>query len=81
MLDPPENFCRFSFPLQARLEPALAAANGVPSTHIRCKITPSLRASATFAFFIPVRLANFTAQLFKPPPFTGRVRMIWAAFL
>ena len=36
--------------------------NSVPSTHMRCMITASRRASATIAFFIPRRLAIFMAQ-------------------
>ena len=39
--------------------------NGVLSTSIRCMMTASLRASATLAFFIPLRLAIFIAQLFN----------------
>src|SRR5476651_2075289 len=36
--------------------------NSVPSTHMRCMITASRRASATIAFFIPRRLAICIAQ-------------------
>ena len=36
--------------------------NSVPSTHMRCRITASRRASATIAFFIPRRLAICIAQ-------------------
>src|SRR5437867_1899893 len=32
---------------------SLVQRNSVPSTHMRCMITPSRRASATIAFFIP----------------------------
>jgi hypothetical protein len=42
-------------------------------------MTASFRASATFAFFIPARLASFIAQLLSPPPLIGRVRMTLAA--
>jgi hypothetical protein len=39
-----------------------------------------LRASATLAFFIPLRLASFIAQLFNAvQPFSGFVRMMLAA--
>ena len=36
--------------------------NSVPSTHMRCMMTASRRASATMAFFIPRRLAICIAQ-------------------
>ena len=36
--------------------------NSVPSTHMRCMITASRRASATIAFFFPRRLAICIAQ-------------------
>ena len=36
--------------------------NSVPSTHMRCMITASRRASATIAFFIPRCRAIFIAQ-------------------
>jgi len=36
--------------------------NSVPSTHMRCMMTASLRARATIAFFIPRRLAICMAQ-------------------
>ena len=37
----------------------------MPSASIRCVMTSILRASATLAFFIPLRLASFIAQLFN----------------
>src|ERR1041384_7134633 len=43
----------------------------VPSAHIRCRITASLRASATLAFLIPARRASFIAQLLRPEPLAG----------
>ena len=46
---------------------------------MRCRINASFLASATFAFFIPARLASLAAQLFKAPPLTGLVRIAWAA--
>src|SRR3954466_15174837 len=62
---PPEN-CR------SLLVYAVAAAflgavkmNSLPSTHMRCRITASLRASATLAFFMPARLTSLAAQLFR----------------
>ncbi len=59
---------------------ALAAnSNFFSSTSMRCMITASLRARATFAFCIPTRLASCIAQLLSPEPLTGLVRMMWAA--
>ena len=58
---------------------AAALRKLVPSASIRCMMTASLRASATLAFFIPLRLAIFIAQLFNAvQPFSGLVRMMWA---
>ena len=54
-------------------------AKASPVLSIRCSTTASLRASATFAFFMPARLAMASAQLFSAEPFTGRVRMTFAA--
>jgi hypothetical protein len=59
---------------------AAAAANSVLSIHMRCKITASLRASATLAFLIPARLASLAAQLLSAEPLTGRVKMMCAAW-
>src|SRR5665213_3668301 len=52
--------------------------NSVPSTHIRCMITASRRASATIAFFIPRRLAICIAQALSHDHFFERI-MLWAA--
>ena len=41
-----------------RLSPSVV----VPSTHMRCRITASLRARATFARFEPLRLATSIPQ-------------------
>jgi hypothetical protein len=47
---------------------------------MRCMITASLRASATFAFFMPARLASRIAQLLRAvQPLSGRVRIMWPA--
>ena len=54
-------------------------SNGFPSTSMRCRITASLRASATFAFAMPMRLASCMAQDLSAEAFTGRVRMMCAA--
>ena len=43
-----------------------------PSISMRCRITASFLASATFAFRMPARLASFAAQLFKAPAFDWR---------
>ena len=53
--------------------------NSVPSTHIRCMITASRRASATIAFFNPRCLAIFIAQALSQDHLVVRVSMIWAA--
>ena len=53
--------------------------NSVPSTHMRCMITASRRASATIAFFIPRCLAIFMAQALSQDHFVERTSMIWAA--
>jgi hypothetical protein len=37
----------------------------VPSCQSRCSKTASLRASATFAFLVPIRLANLMAQALR----------------
>ena len=51
----------------------------VPSTHMRWRTTPSLRASATRAFFDPRRLATPIAQLFSGDMRTVRVSITLAA--
>jgi hypothetical protein len=56
-----------------------SAANGVPSASIRCRTQASLRAKATFALRTPARFATASAQRFSAEPFTGRVRMMFAA--
>jgi hypothetical protein len=53
--------------------------NSVPSTHMRCMITASRRASATIAFFRPRRLAICIAQALSQDHLLVRVSMIWAA--
>src|SRR6476619_2429741 len=61
----------------ARFHAAAAACsrvhlNSVPSTHMRCRITASRRASATIAFFIPRRLATCIAQALSHDHFFER---------
>ena len=46
--------------------------NSVPSTHMRCMITAKRRARATFAFFIPRRLAICIAQALSQDHFFDR---------
>ena len=46
--------------------------NSVPSTHMRCMMTASRRASATMAFFIPRRLAICIAQALSQDHFFER---------
>ena len=58
---------------------SLVQRNSVPSTHMRCMITASRRASATIAFFIPRRLAIFIAQALSQDHLLVRVSMTWAA--
>src|SRR6478752_7916197 len=49
--------------------------NSVPSTHMRCMITASRRASATTAFFIPQRLATCIAQALSQDHFFERIML------
>ena len=58
---------------------SLVHRNSVPSTHMRCMITASRRASATIAFFIPRCLAIFIAQALSQDHFAERTNMLWAA--
>src|SRR5262249_10906709 len=58
---------------------SLVHRNSVPSTHMRCMITASRRASATIAFFIPRCLAIFIAQALSQDHFVERTSMLWAA--
>jgi hypothetical protein len=52
--------------------------NSVPSTHMRCRMMASRRASATIAFFIPRRLAICMAQALSQDHFFER-NMLCAA--
>src|SRR5215813_15337267 len=47
--------------------------NSVPSTHMRCKITASLRATATLAFLSPLRLAIRRPQALSADHFGTRI--------
>src|SRR5499427_8634100 len=53
--------------------------NSVPSTHIRCRMTASLRATATVAFRSPLRLASLSPQAFSADHFGTRVSSTPAA--
>jgi hypothetical protein len=58
---------------------SLVQRNSVPSTHMRCMITASRRASATTAFFNPRRLAIVIAQALSHDHFVVRTSRMWAA--
>src|SRR3954466_1476168 len=69
-------------PPPSRLYAAAAARpqrKVVPSTHMRWRITASLRASATFARFMPRRLATSSAQRLRAEKRTARVSRMCAA--
>src|SRR5215468_9171781 len=53
--------------------------NSVPSTHIRCRMTASLRATATVAFRSPLRLASLIPHAFSADHFGTRVSSTPAA--
>ena len=48
--------------------------NSVPSIHMRCRMTASLRATATLALLSPLRLASFAPQALTADHFGTRVR-------
>ncbi len=47
-------------------------SNEVPSTQMQCRITAIFRAMATFAFFMPIRLASFVPQVLREDHFFVR---------
>ena len=47
-------------------------SNDVPSTQMQWRITAIFRAIATFAFFMPIRLASFMPQAFREDHFLVR---------
>jgi hypothetical protein len=55
---------------------SLVHRKSVPSTHMRCMITASRRASATIAFFIPRCLATLIAQALSQDHFVERTSML-----
>lgn len=58
---------------------SLPQRNAVPSTHMRWRMTASLRATASLAFSMPARLATRSPQAFSAHHRFNRVRMLWAA--
>src|SRR5215831_4658473 len=54
--------------------------NSAPSTHMRCMMTASRRASATIAFFIPRRLATCMAQALSQDHLFERSRLCAASY-
>jgi hypothetical protein len=57
----------------------LAQRNSLPSTHMRCRITASLRATATRARAMPRRLAMFMPQARNADHLVLRISSEWAA--
>src|SRR5215475_13438199 len=53
--------------------------NSVPSTHMRCRMTASLRATATLALRNPLRLVSLVPQAFSADHFGTRVSSTPAA--
>src|SRR5215475_1354183 len=53
--------------------------NSVPSTHMRCRMTASLRATATLALRSPLRLVSLMPQAFSADHFGTRVSSTPAA--
>src|SRR5215472_7841439 len=53
--------------------------NSVPSTHMRCRMTASLRATATLALRSPLRLASLIPHAFSVDHFGTRVSSTLAA--
>jgi hypothetical protein len=61
--------CAARNPLNSPCQAATAAeTKSVPSTSMRCMITASLRASTTFAFFMPARLASRGSGHYRAAP-------------
>jgi hypothetical protein len=58
---------------------SLHQLNSVPSIHMRCRMTASLRATATLAFRSPFRLASLIPQAFSADHFGTRVSSTPAA--
>jgi hypothetical protein len=58
---------------------SLPQRNSVPSSHMRCRMQASLRASATFARLRPRRWATSRAQRLSPEKRTGRLSTALAA--
>src|SRR5260221_1356010 len=63
----------------ADVSPFVDQLNSVPSTHMRCRMTASLRATATLALRSPLRLASLIPQAFSADHFGTRVSSTLAA--
>src|ERR1700759_3355928 len=82
--DQRERFCpklnlAFSCLLYAAAVISLLQRKSVPSTHMRCRMVASLRASATLARFRPRRLATSSPQRLSALNRVGRLRIALAA--
>jgi hypothetical protein len=53
--------------------------NSVPSIHMRCRMTASLRATATFALRSPLRLASLIPHAFRADHFCMRKTAFYSA--
>jgi hypothetical protein len=53
--------------------------NSVPSIHMRCRMTASLRATATFALRSPLRLASLIPHAFRVDHFGTRNTAFYSA--
>ena len=51
---------------------ACPQSNDVPSTQMQCRITAIFRATATFAFLMPIRFASFMPQALREDHFFVR---------
>lgn len=58
---------------------SLPQRNSLPSCHIRCRMTASLRATATRARAMPRAFATFMPQARRPDHFRERTSSVWAA--
>ena len=68
-----------SLPNYAATTGALVQRKSLPSIHMRCNTTASLRAKATFARFKPRSLATRIAHAFRAENLVTRLRMMFAA--
>lgn len=75
----PKLACSASLFLFYAVTISLLQRNALASTHMRWRTVASLRASATFARFMPRRFATSIAQRFSVENLEARVSMICAA--